>query len=93
MGEGISLKETSENFVSLIVEGHALFNKKGNDIICGAVSTLSQTLVKAISAVGKITQYWEQKEGYLSTRIDLKELNEEKKNSNNLTELLFDWNY
>jgi uncharacterized protein YsxB (DUF464 family) len=67
--------------VGVMVKGHSLRGKKGNDIVCAAVSALSQTMTRSIDMLGEIPQELDQREGFLSTRIDLRALEGEKKNS------------
>jgi uncharacterized protein YsxB (DUF464 family) len=57
--------------VSLEVSGHSGLNKKGNDILCSAVSALSQTFILTVARVLQIEQQLKQEDGYLSSCIDL----------------------
>ena len=80
---GIEFVDTKNGSVSILVKGHALFESKGKDIICAAVSALAQTLVRSISIIGDIEQNLVQENGLLRTEIILSDLIEEKKNFNN----------
>jgi len=63
--------------VSLEVSGHSGLNKKGSDILCAAVSALTQTFVLTAARVLKIEQKLKQEDGYLSSHIDLSGLDSE----------------
>jgi uncharacterized protein YsxB (DUF464 family) len=63
--------------ISLEVSGHSGLNKKGSDILCSAVSTLSQTFILTVARVLKIEQQLQREDGYLSSRIDLNGLSSE----------------
>lgn len=65
--------------IFLTISGHSDLNKKGTDILCSAVSVLSQTFILTVSRVLKIKQQINRNEGFLSTLIDLKEVSAEDK--------------
>lgn len=65
--------------IFLKISGHSDLNKKGTDILCSAVSVLSQTFILTVSRVLKIKQQINRDEGFLSTFIDLKEVSAEDK--------------
>jgi uncharacterized protein YsxB (DUF464 family) len=72
-GSGSEIDLNSE-FVKIIIKGHSLFDSKGKDIVCAAVSALSLSAVKAITVSAKIPQSTEQNEGFLKTEIFTKDL-------------------
>ena len=63
--------------ISLEVSGHSGLNKKGSDILCSAVSALSQTFIVSVARILKIEQKLVQEDGFLSSRIDLTGLSQE----------------
>ena len=63
--------------ISLEVSGHSDLNKKGSDILCSAVSALSQTFVLTVARILNIEQQLKQEDGYLSSQIDLVGLSSE----------------
>jgi len=63
--------------ISLEVFGHSGLNKKGSDILCSAVSVLSQTFILTVARILKIEQQLKQEDGYLSSHIDLTGLSSE----------------
>jgi len=71
-------KEANE--ISIVVEGHAGAGTKGNDIICSAVSALSQTMVISITKIAGIPQKVTQEEGYLRSEIEINSIPDISKN-------------
>ncbi|MBN1534973.1 MAG: ribosomal-processing cysteine protease Prp [Spirochaetes bacterium] len=76
--------------VGVLVQGHSLYREKGSDIVCAAISALSQTMIRSIDMIGDIPQELDQREGFLRTRIAFGELDGEKKNSTHAHRLLHD---
>jgi uncharacterized protein len=66
--------DLSRESVKVIIKGHSLFDSKGKDIVCSAVSALSQSVIKAVTVSAKIPQKTEQNDGYLKTEIYTKDL-------------------
>ena len=64
----------------LSLTGHALLAKKGEDVLCAAISALSQTLVLSITKVLHIKQDVSQESGDLRTEIDSNALSEKELN-------------
>jgi uncharacterized protein YsxB (DUF464 family) len=63
------------HFSGIKVTGHAYSDEPGRDLVCAAVSTLSQTLLNAIEVVGKIPEeemLCQVEKGYLKFSIDSK---------------------
>ncbi len=65
--------------IYLEISGHSDLNKKGTDILCSAISVLSQTFILTVGRVLKIKQQINRDEGFLSTHIDLKEVSADDK--------------
>lgn len=63
----------------LEISGHSDLNKKGTDILCSAVSVLTQTFILTVSRILKIKQQINRTEGFLSTFIDLTGISAEDK--------------
>ena len=59
------------NTIYLEISGHSFLNTKGNDILCSAVSTLTQTFIITVSRILKIKQKIGRDEGFLSSLITL----------------------
>ncbi len=66
--------DSSREIVKVIIKGHSLFDSKGKDIVCSAVSALSLSVFKAVTVSAKITQMIEQNDGFLKTEIFTKDL-------------------
>lgn len=74
--EGIYFKRNKDN-ISLTISGHSNFDEKGKDIICSAVSVLSQTLVLSISKICRIDQTIKNESGLLNTVFSISDLTED----------------
>ena len=61
----------NNNYVGLISEGHANFSEYGTDIVCSAISSITQSLALGILKVLKInTKYKiDEDKGYLELRL------------------------
>ena len=76
---------TREHFEGFRVEGHALFDDPGKDVVCAAVSILTINTINAIEEFvkdQKMQAVSDEKKGY----IELKLLNEAKKDTLLLTD-------
>ena len=76
---------TREHFEGFKVEGHALFDDPGKDVVCAAVSILTINTINAIEEFvkdQKMQAVSDEKKGY----IELKLLNEAKKDTLLLTD-------
>ncbi len=62
--------------ISVSVEGHSLFDAKGRDIVCAAVSALSQTLVLSLYRSASIQQSVTRDSGLLRSEILTENLDE-----------------
>ncbi len=69
--------EFSAETIIVTVEGHSLFDVKGRDIVCAAVSALAQTLVLSLSRAVSIKQDVKQEQGFLRSAIEVRGLNED----------------
>ncbi len=79
--EGVSLRDGAGSPVSIEVEGHSLTGKKGEDIICSAVSALSQTAVLSLGKLAEADQDLIIRDGYLRSEFKtglLDEMNRER---------------
>jgi uncharacterized protein YsxB (DUF464 family) len=80
----------ADGVLSVTVKGHALFDdiaenqgfntKKGENIICAAVSYAALTLVKSVRIIGGILFEYAIRNGLLQFSIKLPELDQDKKN-------------
>ncbi len=89
--EELVLVESDSGFVGLTVEGHALFgggpagidaagSRKGENIVCSAVSFSALTMLKSITLIAGVKPEYNVREGFLDFRIRIKELSAETKN-------------
>jgi uncharacterized protein YsxB (DUF464 family) len=62
---------TESSTIYLEISGHSDLNKKGTDILCSAISVLSQTFILTVSRILKIKQQISRNDGFLSTLIAL----------------------
>jgi len=65
--------------IYLEISGHSYLNKKGYDIICSAISALSQTFLLTVARVLKIKQQISRDDGFLSSPIFLDGISAEDK--------------
>ncbi len=61
------------------ISGHSDLNKKGKDILCSAVSVLTQTFILTVKRILNINQQVNRGEGFLSSLIDLNGVSAENK--------------
>ena len=67
----------NNNYVKLVSKGHADYNKHGEDIVCSAISAVTQSLaLGVIKVLGLKANYkTDEKKGYLELRLP--EINDE----------------
>lgn len=89
----LSFAETESGAVRVTVEGHALFSehgsgnkneklvnsKKGNNIVCAAVSFSALTLLRSIAIIAEIKPEYRIEDGLLDVTVTVNSLNAEKK--------------
>jgi hypothetical protein len=51
------------------VSGHSDYRPRGSDIVCSAVSALSQTAILALIEVAGVTPIWTRRDGQLECKI------------------------
>ena len=73
---GFFLNRTGNGVIALQVEGHAGLNKKGEDIVCSAVSALAQTAVLSVSMLAGIEPDLRKRDGYIKMAVDTTSLDE-----------------
>lgn len=63
--------QRESHFTGFELDGHAYFDALGSDIVCAAVSILSQTCVNALYALLNldVTLYEDEAEGYLKCEL------------------------
>ena len=71
----IILKKKGSNIVAFSIKGHAGFAESGEDIVCSAISVLSQSILIGIEEVLNIKADYEIQDGFLN--LDLSENNKE----------------
>ena len=62
-------EDNEGNIRGLIVSGHAGFGKKGEDIVCAGVSSLTYTLLNSMELLLNIYAKPEVKEGYVNFKL------------------------
>ncbi|AEB76530.1 ribosomal-processing cysteine protease Prp [Clostridium botulinum] len=72
----VTLKKKNENIVSFEIEGHAGFDEYNRDIVCSAVSAISQTTLIGILEVLNIHVEYQMVDGFLSLSIEEKTMEE-----------------
>jgi len=70
---------SNKSFICVEISGHSDLNKKGSDILCSAVSVLSQTFILTVARLLKIKQQIIREDGFLSSLIALEEVSAEDK--------------
>ncbi|MFC1669980.1 ribosomal-processing cysteine protease Prp [Spirochaetota bacterium] len=76
--KGVTFKNINTGIISVAVEGHAGFGKKGEDPVCAAVSVLTHTLIASIANMLRILPVVTQKDGYEKVEVELSNLPEDK---------------
>lgn len=71
----IILKKKNSNIVAFAIKGHAGFAESGEDIICSAISVLSQSILIGIEEVLNIKADYKIQDGFLN--LDLSKNNSE----------------
>ncbi|MDH5682620.1 MAG: ribosomal-processing cysteine protease Prp [Spirochaetota bacterium] len=61
----LTVEEKGQLFSSFCVEGHSSLGKKGNNLLCAGVSSLSQSIFLGIRDILKIDVSWSKEDGYL----------------------------
>ncbi len=61
----LSVHDDERTFISFTVEGHSSLGKKGNNILCAGVSTLTQSILLGMKSVLKLHLKVRKEEGYL----------------------------
>jgi uncharacterized protein YsxB (DUF464 family) len=93
-GDELSIVEAESGIIKVTVEGHALFStdnslrnndkpvnsKKGNNIVCAAVSFSALTLLRSITIMAEIKPEYRIEDGLLDLTVTFNSLNAEKKN-------------
>ena len=70
----VIFKKKSEKLVAFKIEGHSGFDEAGKDIVCSAVSAISQTTLIGILEVLKIHAEYYIKDGFLSLSVEKKSM-------------------
>lgn len=65
---------SKEACCGFILQGHADYADKGQDIVCSAISALAQTTIYALVERHKLTQDYCQEEGRISCSVELEKL-------------------
>lgn len=64
-------RNSKKNIEQFIVKGHAYAADPGQDIVCAAVSVLTQTTVLALHEIAKVAIEYEVKNGYLKCKLPI----------------------
>lgn len=65
------IRDNEKNICSFEVSGHAGFTRRGEDIVCSAISALTQTAVQGLKKVAGIDIQYKivERTGYLNCRL------------------------
>ncbi|MBF4694877.1 ribosomal-processing cysteine protease Prp [Fusibacter ferrireducens] len=69
----VDVTKTSDHYYKLKLSGHAYSDEPGRDLVCGAVSTLAQTVANALEQIGEVPEAsldLKIKNGHLSLSIE-----------------------
>jgi uncharacterized protein YsxB (DUF464 family) len=58
--------------VGFSVSGHSDYRPRGSDIVCSAISALSQTAILALDQVAGVSPEWTRQDGLLTCRLPAK---------------------
>ncbi|GMT48922.1 MAG: hypothetical protein IEMM0008_0461 [bacterium] len=61
----LSVHDNEHTFISFCVEGHSTVGKKGNNLLCAGVSTLTQSILLSMKSVLKLQLEVRKEEGYI----------------------------
>jgi len=62
-------RNSKKDIEQFVVEGHAYAADPGQDIVCAAVSVLTQTIVLSLHEITKVAIEYEVKNGYLKCKL------------------------
>lgn len=68
----VIFKKKNEKLVAFKIEGHSEFDVEGEDIVCSAISMISQTTLIGILEVLKIDVEYYVEDGFLSLSLEKK---------------------
>jgi uncharacterized protein YsxB (DUF464 family) len=75
----VSFKKKYEYLIAFKIEGHAGFKEEGEDIVCSAISMISQTTLIGILEVLKIDVEYYIEDGFLNLSLEKNSMEEIKK--------------
>ncbi len=61
----LSVHDNEDTFISFTVEGHSTLGKKGNNMLCAGVSTLTQSILLGMKSVLKLQLKVRKEEGFI----------------------------
>lgn len=65
----IKIYRDDQSILGFSVSGHSAFGTWGSDIVCSAISALSQTALLALNQVAGVVPEWKRKDGLLECRV------------------------
>ncbi len=74
----VTIYKKKSNYVGFNVEGHAYYDEYGKDIVCAAISILTQTCVNSLKEILKLDFDFEENQENARIKLMLKDLNLEK---------------
>ncbi|QGU95535.1 ribosomal-processing cysteine protease Prp [Clostridium bovifaecis] len=72
----VIFKKKDEYLISFRIEGHSGFDEEGEDIVCSAISMISQTTLIGILEVLKIDVEYYIEDGFLNLSLEKKSMGE-----------------
>ncbi|MCC5911575.1 MAG: ribosomal-processing cysteine protease Prp [Clostridiaceae bacterium] len=85
----VSIKRNNKKEVmQFTISGHAYADEPGKDVVCAAVSVLSQTIILGLYEIIKIKAPYKIEDGYLSCEVPQNLSTKEKEKVNTLLETM-----
>lgn len=72
----VTFKKKDEYLVSFKIEGHAGYDEENDDIVCSAISMVSQTTVIGIEEVLKVDAHYCIQDGFLNLSLEKNSMND-----------------
>ncbi|HBI56104.1 MAG TPA: ribosomal-processing cysteine protease Prp [Firmicutes bacterium] len=65
----IKIFRDEQSILGFSASGHSDFSERGSDIVCSAISALSQTALLSLDKVAGVAPEWKRKDGLLECRL------------------------
>jgi uncharacterized protein len=64
-------KDLAGNIKRFVVQGHSGYAEEGSDIVCSAISAIAFTAVGAIEELIGLKDFFKQRDGFMSCKLDM----------------------